>query len=55
MTGEDIVKYIGVKKVKYWGQFSRTGKTKSMRKITEWNSTGMRSKRTKKYMGRCVK
>ena len=43
MTREDIVKYVRAQD-KMVGHHKRVEKTKTMRKITEWNPIGMRSK-----------
>jgi hypothetical protein len=44
MRGEDIVKYVRAQTIKWWGYLNRMGKTKTPRKITEWNPIGKRSK-----------
>jgi hypothetical protein len=48
MKGEDVVKYIRVQGTKWWGHLERMEKTKTVRKITEWNSIGMRYKGCRK-------
>jgi hypothetical protein len=44
MRREDIVKYITAQRIKWWGHLNGMEKTKIVRKITEWNPIGMRSK-----------
>ena len=53
MRGEDIVTCIRVQKIKWCGHLNRMEKTKTVKKITKWNTIGMRSKACpKKYMKR---
>jgi hypothetical protein len=49
MRGEYIVKYITAQKMKCWGNLNRMEKTKTVRKITEWNAIGVRSKGRPKH------
>jgi hypothetical protein len=44
MRGEDIVKYVRIQRIKWWGYLNRMEKTRTVWKITELNPTGMRSK-----------
>jgi hypothetical protein len=44
MRGADIVKYIRAQRIKWWGHLNGMEKTKTVRKIMEWNPIGMRSK-----------
>jgi hypothetical protein len=44
MRGEDTVKYVMAQRIKLWGHLYRMEKTKTVRKITEWNPVGMGSK-----------
>jgi hypothetical protein len=41
---KDIVKYIRVQRIKWWGHLNRMEETKIMRKITQWNPIGVRYK-----------
>jgi hypothetical protein len=45
MKGDDIVTCIRVQKIKWCGHLNRMEKTKTMKKITKWNTIGMRSKK----------
>jgi hypothetical protein len=40
----DLVKYVRAQRIKWWGHLNRMDKTNTVRKITEWNRIGMRSK-----------
>jgi hypothetical protein len=44
MRGEDIVKYIRAWRIKWWGHLSGMERTKTVRKIKEWNPIRMGSK-----------
>ena len=44
MRGEDVVKYIRAQRIKWWGHLNRMAKTKTVRKITKWNTVGVRCK-----------
>ena len=52
MRGEDIVKYIRAKRIKWWGCLNRMETTKRVRKITEWNHVRMRYKGRPKIDGK---
>jgi hypothetical protein len=52
MRGEDIVKYIRAQRIKWWGHLNSMEETKTVRKITEWNPIGMRSKGHPKIDGK---
>ena len=52
MRGQDIVKYIRAQWIKWWGHLDRMEKTKTVRKFTEWNPIGMRSKGRAKHRWR---
>jgi hypothetical protein len=43
MRGEAIVKYIRAQRIKFGDTFKEWKKTKTVRKITEWNPIGKRS------------
>jgi hypothetical protein len=43
MRGEDVFKYIRTRWIKWWRHLNRMEKTKTVRKIMEWNPIGMRS------------
>jgi hypothetical protein len=45
MRGKGTVKYIRTQRIKWWGHLNKTEKTKTVRKITEWNPIAMRTKR----------
>jgi hypothetical protein len=45
MRGGGIVEYITAQRMKWWAHLNRMEKTKTVKKITEWNPVGMRSKR----------
>jgi hypothetical protein len=49
MREEDTVKYVTARRIKWWGCLNRMEKTKTVRKITEWNPIGMRTKGCPKY------
>jgi hypothetical protein len=44
MRGGVTVKCLRVKRIKWWAYLKRMERTKTVRKITEWNPTGQRSK-----------
>ena len=44
MREEDVVKCIRVQWIKWWGHLNRMETNRTVRKITEWNPTGKRSK-----------
>jgi hypothetical protein len=44
MRGDDIVKYVRAQRLKWWGHLKSREETKTVRNITEWNPTGVRSK-----------
>jgi hypothetical protein len=44
MTGTNIIKYVKAQRIKWWRALNRVGKTKTVRKITEWNHIGTRIK-----------
>ena len=44
MRGQDTVKYVRAQRIQRRGHLNRVGKTETVRKITEWNAIGMRSK-----------
>jgi len=37
IKGEDIVKYIGAQRIKWWGHLNRMDDMKLVKKITYWN------------------
>jgi hypothetical protein len=44
IKGEDIVKNITPQRIKWWGHLNRIEDTKLVKKITDWNPTGIRTK-----------
>jgi hypothetical protein len=44
IKGEYIAKYTKSQKLKQWGHLSRTENTKLVKKITDWNFVGLRTK-----------
>ena len=44
IKGEDIVKYIGAQRIKWWGHLHRMEYIKLVKKTTDWNSMGVRTK-----------
>jgi hypothetical protein len=48
MRGKDTVKHITAQRIKRWGPLYRMEKTKTVRRITEWNPIGIGSKDVQK-------
>ena len=44
IKGEDTVKYIKARRIKWWGCLNRMADTKLFKKITDWNPIGVRTK-----------
>ena len=44
IKGEVIVKYIKTQRIKLWGHLNRMEDIKLVRKITDWNPIGLRTK-----------
>jgi hypothetical protein len=44
IKGEDIVKHIKAQRIEWWGLFNRMEDTKLVKKITNWNPIGVRTK-----------
>jgi hypothetical protein len=44
IKGEDIVKYIQAQRIKWWKILSRMEDIKLLKKITDWNIVGVRTK-----------
>jgi hypothetical protein len=49
--GENVVKYIKVPRIKWWGHLNRWKKTETVRKVIEWNPTEMRYEGRQKIDG----
>jgi hypothetical protein len=44
IQGENIVKYIETQLIKWWGYFNRLEDTKLVKRNTDWNRIGIRTK-----------
>ena len=44
IKGEGTVKYIKAQRIKWWGRLNRMTDTKLLKKITDWNLIGVRTK-----------